>query len=83
MQATHCIKSPFFEYQVRLGWLYLLTGVLIGSAVIPIVLAVIWKGVKAKGMMLGALVGSLFAIIMWQLVAASLGGDFYDSTGKY
>lgn len=66
--------------------MYLFMGVLIGSAVIPVVLVVIWKGATASGMIYGATVGSATAVIAWLVTASTFDGglnDFFTTTGKY
>jgi Na+/proline symporter len=42
---------------IKLGWLYLFMGVVVGSAVIPISLTVYWTRLTAEGMIAGAVGG--------------------------
>ena len=48
---------------IRLGWLYLFMGVVIGSAVIPISLSVCWTRLTAEGMISGAVGGCILGIV--------------------
>ncbi len=69
---------------MTLGWVYLFMGVLIGSAVIPVALAVTWKRVSAEGMIFGPIFGTVSGIAAWLMVAALYPGglsDFLNNTG--
>ena len=60
-------------------------GILIGSAVIPIVLCMSWGRVNSIGMMSGAICGAVLGIIVWLAVASTYDGGltmFFDNTGK-
>ena len=57
---------------LSLGFVYLAMGVLIGSAVIPIALTIIWKGTNKYAATIGAIAGLAVALITWAGVAASL-----------
>ncbi|XP_013388214.1 urea-proton symporter DUR3 [Lingula anatina] len=71
--------------QLNLSWVFLFTGVLIGSVVIPISLAITWSRMNAAGMISGAIVGCVLGITSW-LVTASYHegglGNFIVNTGK-
>ena len=74
-----------FDCQVSLGWVYLFMGVLIGSAVIPIVLSMTWSRVSSHGMTAGAVTGCIIALVSWLVTASTRAGglaDFLTSTGK-
>ena len=61
-------------------------GVLIGSAVIPIVLCMFWDRLTGFAMVSGALVGLVSGLVVWLCVAASKPGglsDFIASTGEH
>ncbi|EMS63712.1 putative urea active transporter 1 [Triticum urartu] len=56
---------------VSLGWMYLAMGVLVGSAVIPIALLLLWSKANAFGAMLGTISGCVLGVIVWLTVAKS------------
>ena len=63
---------------LSLGFVYLAMGILIGSAVIPIALTILWKRTNRVAATLGAIIGLIVAVSTWVSVAASLpefGGD--------
>lgn len=53
------------EIGLNLGWVYLFMGVVIGSAVVPVSMVLTWKKATAKGVIAGALLGQICAIIAW------------------
>ncbi|THG06300.1 hypothetical protein TEA_010056 [Camellia sinensis var. sinensis] len=55
---------------VSLGWMYLATGVFIGSAVLPIAFMLLWRKANAIGAILGTTIGCILGIITWLLVAS-------------
>ena len=60
-------------------------GVLIGSAVIPIILCMFWARITGKAMMSGSIGGAIIGIISWLSVSATQDGglsDFFVSTGQ-
>ncbi|CAH1790509.1 unnamed protein product, partial [Owenia fusiformis] len=63
---------------LNLGWVYLFTGVLIGSSVIPISLSVLWDRVTAQGMISGAVLGCIAGIVSWLATASTYPGGLYD-----
>uniref|UniRef100_A0A2P2LSU5 Urea-proton symporter DUR3 n=1 Tax=Rhizophora mucronata TaxID=61149 RepID=A0A2P2LSU5_RHIMU len=68
---------------VSLGWIYLATGVLIGSAVLPIAFMLLWKKANANGAILGALIGCVMGIITWLLVTKIEYGQItLNTTGR-
>jgi len=56
---------------LSLGFVYLAMGILIGSAVIPIALTIIWNKTTRAGAVAGALVGVCLSLTTWTSVAAS------------
>ncbi|XP_078697358.1 uncharacterized protein LOC144925278 [Branchiostoma floridae x Branchiostoma belcheri] len=71
---------------LNLGWIYLFMGVLIGAAVIPIGMALFWSRTTAGGMIAGATIGCVLAVICWLITAATFpgglgGGNFIKNTG--
>ena len=61
-------------------------GVLIGSAVFPITLAMFWGRANSIGMISGAVGGALLGLISWLSVASSYDGgltSFIDNTGIF
>jgi hypothetical protein len=59
-----------------LGYMYLLTGVLVGAAVFPISTCLLWRKTTARAAIMGAIVGVVVAICAWLLAAV------YLSTGE-
>ncbi|XP_064611598.1 uncharacterized protein LOC135475601 [Liolophura sinensis] len=71
--------------QLSLGWVYLFMGILIGSAVLPISLAMFWPRMTGVGMVTGSIGGTILAIIVWLVVASTFEGglsDFLENTGR-
>ncbi|KAI8795166.1 urea-proton symporter DUR3, partial [Biomphalaria glabrata] len=57
-----------------LGWVYLFMGILVGSAVIPITLAMFWERLTSGAMMAGSIGGAAMAISVWLGVASTYEG---------
>jgi heme exporter protein D len=57
---------------LSLGFVYLAMGILIGSAVVPIALTILWKRTNKVAATGGAVIGLLISTTTWVLVAASL-----------
>jgi SSS family transporter len=57
---------------LSLGFVYLAMGILIGSAVIPIALTILWKKTNGVAATLGAIIGLFVAVGTWMMVAVSL-----------
>ncbi|CAM9958423.1 unnamed protein product [Choristocarpus tenellus] len=71
------------EIGLNLGWVYLFMGVVIGSAVIPVSMALTWKQCTAKAAIAGAVLGQICGIIAWLVATAALYTDInVDNTGK-
>ena len=72
--------------QVRLGWVYLFMGIIVGSAVVPIILCMSWGRLTAVAMVWGSVGGTLLALITWLSVASTYDNglsDFMKNTGWY
>lgn len=72
-----------FELGVSLQYVYLAMGILIGSAVVPVVLALVWKKTNRTAAMLGAVLGLACGVAMWLLSADLIYGNIsLLSTGQ-
>ena len=60
---------------LSLGFVYLAMGILIGSAVIPIALTILWKRTNRVAATSGAIIGLGVALTTWVTVAATLPGS--------
>uniref|UniRef100_A0A7S3Y3H0 Urea transporter n=1 Tax=Heterosigma akashiwo TaxID=2829 RepID=A0A7S3Y3H0_HETAK len=60
---------------LSLGYVYLMMGVIIGSAVMPVAFCILWKKTPAKAAITGAVVGQVLAIITWLVTAAGIDGE--------
>jgi urea-proton symporter len=68
---------------VSLGWMYLAMGVIIGSAVIPIALLLLWSKANAFGAILGTVTGCALGVTVWLTVAkVQYGRVNLDTTGR-
>ncbi|XP_010918096.1 urea-proton symporter DUR3 [Elaeis guineensis] len=68
---------------VSLGWMYLATGVIIGSAVLPIAFMLLWRKANAFGAILGTVTGCILGIITWLAVTSiEYGHVNLDTTGR-
>lgn len=59
---------------LSLGFVYLAMGIIIGAAVIPIALTILWRRTNRVAATLGAIIGLGVAVTTWISVAASLPG---------
>ncbi|PJB97127.1 MAG: urea active transporter, partial [Nitrosopumilales archaeon CG_4_9_14_0_8_um_filter_34_10] len=57
---------------LSLGFVYLAMGIIIGAAVIPIALTILWKKTNKVAATLGAIIGLMIAMSTWIITAASL-----------
>jgi len=62
----------FFYIGVSLGWLYTFMGVILGSAVVPIALAVTWNKANKWGCVWGAVTGFFAGITAWLVTTTTL-----------
>ncbi len=61
-------------------------GVLIGSAVIPVQLSLIWNRMTARGMDIGTIGGTFLGLTAWLCTATTFSGglsNFLANTGRY
>jgi len=70
----------FFYIGISMGWLYEFMGVVLGSAVVPIALAVSWKEANKWGCVIGALAGFCAGIIAWLVTTSALNGGAINVT---
>mmetsp|Transcript_14098 Transcript_14098/g.25022 ORF Transcript_14098/g.25022 Transcript_14098/m.25022 type:complete len:689 (-) Transcript_14098:40-2106(-) len=67
---------------LSLGYVYVVMGVLIGSAVFPVSYLLLWEKCTAKAAMTGAVVGNIAAICSWLGAAQAMYGELtLKSTG--
>ncbi|KDQ15297.1 hypothetical protein BOTBODRAFT_174141 [Botryobasidium botryosum FD-172 SS1] len=64
----------FYYIGVSMGWLYTFMGVILGSAVVPIAVAVTWKKANKWGCIGGAWGGFAAGIISWLVATSALHG---------
>jgi Na+/proline symporter len=72
--------------QLSLGYVYLLMGILIGSAVIPITLCMFWGRLTGVAMITGSVGGAVLAVLTWLILASTYDGglqNFLQNTGQY
>lgn len=58
-----------FELGLSLGFVYLMMGIFIGSAVMPVAFVLTWDKASASGAIAGAVVGQIAAMITWIVCA--------------
>jgi Na+/proline symporter len=76
----------FYYIGISMGWLYTFMGVILGSAVVPIALAITWKKANKWGCIAGAVGGFCIGIIAWLVTTATLHNGVIDvvtSGGDY
>jgi len=80
----------FFYIKVSMGWLYTFMGVILGSAVCPIALAITWKKANKWGCIGGSIAGFVAGVVAWLVTTSQLnpvinvvtsGGD-YENVGR-
>ena len=57
---------------LSLGFVYLAMGILIGSAVIPIAMTILWKGANRVAATIAPIIGLMVSLTVWLSTAASL-----------
>lgn len=78
-----CLAVMLNSIGIGLGYVYLMMGVLIGSAVVPVAYCVLWSKCTAKAAVTGALSGQILGICIWVLTAYGMSGEVsIQSTGK-
>jgi len=72
------------NFKLSLGWVYLAMGIIIGSAVFPIAMALVWKKVSRVAAITSVCVGCPLAIMTWMITAATLNDGVIDlkTTGQ-
>tara|TARA_B100000959_G_scaffold286449_1_gene365141 strand:+ start:9987 stop:11969 length:1983 start_codon:yes stop_codon:yes gene_type:complete len=65
---------------LSLGFVYLAMGILIGSAVVPIALTILWSKTNKVAATAGAVIGLLCSTAVWVMTASGAGG-FVESGG--
>lgn len=75
--------SILFNVGVNLEYVYLTMGILIGSAVAPITLSIMWKKTNRFAAISASIVGLVLGILLWLISANILYGSIsISSTGK-
>merc|ERR1711990_1432808 len=59
------LSTILFELGLSLGFVCLMMGIFIGSAVMPVAFVLTWKDASASGAIAGAVVGQICAMITW------------------
>lgn len=70
----------FFYIGISMGWLYTFMGVILGSAVVPIALAITWNKANKWGCIGGAIAGFVVGIIAWLVTTATLNDSVINVT---
>jgi len=63
------------EIGLNLGWVYLFMGIMIGSAVVPLALMMLWEKASGTGAIIAAWVGLASALISWLVTAQIREGE--------
>mmetsp|Transcript_26647 Transcript_26647/g.68655 ORF Transcript_26647/g.68655 Transcript_26647/m.68655 type:complete len:685 (+) Transcript_26647:445-2499(+) len=72
------IAIILLEIGLNLGWVYLVMGIIIGSAVFPLAACITWKKCSAVAAVTSSLVGMPLAIMTWLVTAATLNDGVVD-----
>ena len=81
--AMGVFASILFQIGVGLEYVYLVMGILTGSAVAPIILTLVWKKTKGNSMTVAAIAGIIGGTMSWIISASLLYGDIsLKSTGE-
>lgn len=68
---------------LSLGWVYLFMGIVVGAAVAPIAMCIMWDKLSGGGAILASCSGLVGAVFTWLLVAGLESGELtVDSLGK-
>jgi len=70
----------FYYIGISMGWLYTFMGVILGSAVVPIALAITWKKANKWGCIAGAISGFCMGLIAWLVTTATLNDGVINVT---
>ncbi|MGE5706174.1 MAG: sodium:solute symporter family transporter, partial [Nitrososphaerales archaeon] len=78
------LVSALFHIGLSLQYVYLTMGIIIGSSVIPISIALVWKKTNKNAIIAGALTGLSLGICTWMVTAYTIYGEIsIHSTGEY
>lgn len=78
------LVSALFHIGLSLQYVYLTMGIIIGSSVIPITMALVWKKTNKNAIIAGALTGLSLGICTWMVTAYTIYGEIsIHSTGEY
>ncbi|MFB5599527.1 MAG: sodium/solute symporter [Nitrososphaeraceae archaeon] len=78
------LASLLFPLGISLGYMYLTMGIIIGPSVIPLTIALIWKKTNKNAIITGSLLGLVFGITTWLVIAYTFYGDIsIESTKEY
>ncbi len=69
------LVSVLFHIGSSLQYVYLTMGIIIGSSVIPISIALVWKKTNKNAIIAGALAGLSLGICTWLLTAYTIYGE--------
>jgi hypothetical protein len=58
--------------KLSMGWVYVFMGNMIGSAVVPVAMAITWKDCNAFGAIAGAWLGLIGALVSWMVCANNM-----------
>ncbi|THH30964.1 hypothetical protein EUX98_g3211 [Antrodiella citrinella] len=70
----------FFYIGISMGWLYEFMGVVLGSAVVPIALAISWRKANKWGSITGAVTGFCMGLIAWLVTTSTVNGGVINVT---
>ncbi|MGE5782422.1 MAG: sodium:solute symporter family transporter [Nitrososphaerales archaeon] len=78
------LVSALFHIGLSLQYVYLTMGIIIGSSVIPITIALVLKKTNKNAIIAGALTGLSLGICTWMVTAYTIYGEIsIHSTGEY
>jgi Na+/proline symporter len=69
-----CVSIGLSENGISMGYLYVLMGVLISSAVVPATLTLLWAGQNKWAATLAPILGFICAVIAWLVTASKTCG---------
>ncbi|RDB19811.1 putative urea active transporter 1 [Hypsizygus marmoreus] len=70
----------FYYIGVSMGWLYTFMGVVLGSGVVPIALAITWSKANKYGCIYGSIAGFAAGITAWLVTTSTLNGGVINVT---
>lgn len=78
-----CISIALFHAKISMGYLYLLMGVIVSSAVLPAALTLLWKGQNVWAATLSPILGLICALVGWLVTTKVKYGEItVDTSGK-